>query len=47
VADIGVCCQLALLALCGVEFSAAKNPRLSSYASAVLSRPSFEAASAT
>lgn len=46
VADIGVGCQLASLALCGVEIDPASYPRLSSYASTVMSRPSFKAASA-
>jgi glutathione S-transferase len=46
VADIAVGCQLASLALCGVEIDPATHPRLWSYASAVLSRPSFKAASA-
>jgi len=44
VADVAVGCQLASLALCGVEIDPAAYPQLSSYASAVLSRPSFKAA---
>ena len=44
VADIGVGCQLASLEFAGEGLDASRNPKLATYAAAVLARPSFKAA---